>query len=466
MSMRILLVFAVAASFLWPQRSAGQPPPTRPPDTTERLAAVFRAMPCVEALERDLRVIDKGQLTGDERKRYDDARSLAERARSLAEWARRVQNGEKEMEAALLALAGSKVVAPLVKRQLQLDALMAAVVQYRSGNVADARKARAGWVGPELAALARYIEENRDRLGVESTPLADIDDKALTAAAILETDVVFRGGVDATARLDFARRMLALANPARLPQRFVERWYIAVAGHLQSEFLLMETMVHVEDAVRRFPNDADILAVAGMFYEVVASPSVDLPARVGQSGLGRDIDVAQVVTAAQPNDGRYERLVTAKQTGLSRAEEFYRRAIAADADHTEAHLRLGRVLYLTARSDAALPELRVAARSRDPRLHYLASMFEGAVQEGATRFDAAVLCYEEALRACPNCLSVGLALSHAQWQTGAPELAARTLDTATERDAKSAFDDFWWDYPLGALWQRDALLRSLRGSLQ
>jgi hypothetical protein len=92
---------------------------------------------------------------------------------------------------------------------------MVAVIQYRSGNVGDARKARAGWVGSGLGALARYIEENRDRPGVESTPLADIDDKALAAAAILETDVVFRGGVGATARRQLASRRRAAMRSGR-----------------------------------------------------------------------------------------------------------------------------------------------------------------------------------------------------------------------------------------------------------
>jgi tetratricopeptide (TPR) repeat protein len=171
--------------------------------------------------------------------------------------------------------------------------------------------------------------------------------------------------------------------------------------------------------------------------------------------------------AAPPaSDDRYERLETAKQTGLVRAEEFYRKAVAIDAGHAEAHLRLGRILHLTSRSDAALSELQLAAGSRDPRIHYLASMFQGAVQEAAQRLDLAVASYDEALRTCQNCLSASLALSHAQRRSGDPDLAARTLDTATSRDATAAFDDYWWDYPLGALWQRDGLMRDLRGGLR
>jgi tetratricopeptide (TPR) repeat protein len=267
------------------------------------------------------------------------------------------------------------------------------------------------------------------------------------------------------ARLAWTRRLLSVANLERLPQRFVERWCIAVAGHLQGEFELMEAMLHVEDAVRRFPTDADILVVAGMFYELVASPSVDLPTRAAP-GRTLAVQMTSLLAAPPARDAWYERLEAAKQTGLGRAEEFYRKAIAANAGHAEAHLRLGRILSLTSRSDAALSELQLAAGSRTPRIHYLASMFQGAVQEAAQRLDLAVASYDEALRTCQNCLSAGLALSHAQRRSGDPDLATRTLDTATKRDATAAFDDYWWGYPLGALWQRDGLMRELRGGLR
>ena len=169
---------------------------------------------------------------------------------------------------------------------------------------------------------------------------------------------------------------------------------------------------------------------------------------------------------APPVDDGYEKLVTAKKTGFSLAEDLYRRALAVDAGNAEAHLRLGRVLSLTSRPDAALSELRLAASSPAPRMRYLASIFEGMVHESAGQMDAALASYQEAVRACPSCLSGGIVLSHAQRRTGAVATAEQTLDAATARDAREAFDDFWWDYPLGALRQRDVLLAQLRGGLR
>jgi tetratricopeptide (TPR) repeat protein len=172
------------------------------------------------------------------------------------------------------------------------------------------------------------------------------------------------------------------------------------------------------------------------------------------------------VGAGPPADDGYESLVAAKRTGFGLAEEFYRRALAVDAGNEEARLRLGRVLSLTSRPDAALVELRLAASSTALRIRYLASMFEGIVHEAPGRMDAALASYQEAVRACPGCLSGAVALSHAQRRTGAIDTAEQTLDAAMARDARVPFADYWWDYPLGALRQRDVLLAQLRGGLR
>jgi VWFA-related protein len=223
---------------------------------------------------------------------------------------------------------------------------------------------------------------------------------------------------------------------------------MAVAGHLQREVGPMQAMLHVEDAVRRFPDDRGVLVTAGMFYELIASPSVDLGPRAGPR-LGGDSFLrggythVDVVPGAPAADERYEQLARAKRTGLARAEEFHRRAAAVDAGLEKAHLRLGRVLFLSSRAGEALSELRLAAGSPDVRTRHLASLFQGAVHEGAERLDAAIASYEEAVHACPTCLTGGLALSHAQRQNHMRDVSMQTLEVAAGR---AGFVDFWWDY--------------------
>ncbi len=421
--------------------------------------ATSRAAQLVQGVDKDLRVLDKGQLTSDERKQLDRARSQLQSARRLLQNVR----SENEMDALSLATSASKEVAALVRRQLGLDTLISAAERYRAGDPGTAVDALSGSLASDLDRPVRYIEDNRDRLGVEATPLADLTDRTLVALCLLETEVAFQGWYDAGARLAFIRRLLSVADTGDLPPRFAERWYIAAAGHLQGSLQLLDAGLHVEDAVRRFPDDPEILIVAAMFYELVASPGLDLLMRTVQSGIAEDARGGGRYGPPPPEDERARRLAAAKRTGLTRAEQLYRRAAAAETGAAEAHLRLGRILFLASRSDAALSELRLAAAGRDPRVHYLASMFEGAVHEAAGRLDAAVASYEEAVRTCPTCLTGGIALSHAQRQNHAPEVAMRTLDLAL---ANAASTDYWWGYPVGAFSQRDLLMRDLRRSLR
>ncbi len=362
-----------------------------------------------------------------------------------------------------MAMAASREVGGLVARHLRLDELLSLAKRYRIGGVAG--QAAPGWMATDLDAPVRYIEDNRDRFGAEGTALADFSDTTLAALCLLESEVAFQGGDDAAERLRYARRLLNAANRAQLPSRFAERWYVAVAGYLQGYFRTAEALGHVEDGVGRFPNDAAILVTAGIFYELVASPSYQLPPPDMQKPAytqNRPGERVSGLNLSTPNDD-YERLRAAKKIGLGRAEELYRKALGLDPRNAEAHLRLGRVLFLTSRSDAALSEIRLAASDPAPRVQYLASMFEAAVHERASHWDTALACYEKAVRACPNCLSGGIALSWSQRRTGRPDLAVQTLDAAT---ARRTFSDYWWDYPLGEFWRHDQVIAQLRGDVQ
>jgi hypothetical protein len=107
--------------------------------------------------------------------------------------------------------------------------------------------------------------------------------------------------------------------------------------------------------------------------------------------------------------------------------------------------------------------MRLAASDPAVRVQYLASMFEAAVHEGASRWDEVLACYEKAVRACPHCLSGGIALSYSQRRMGRPDLAVQTLDAAT---ARRTFTDYWWDYPLGEFWRYDLVIAQLRGEVR
>jgi VWFA-related protein len=413
-------------------------------------AGTVRFPVLVDGFERDLKILDRRQLGPQERQQYDQARDFVQRAR----------RSEGDAQQLALLRTHSAATAPLVRRQLKLDELMSLAEMYRTGKTSAAIQTLSDSVASHLEVPLRYLEENRQRFGVEATPLADVNPRSLAAMCLLETEVAFLGGEEALSRLALARRLLKLCGVGHLAPGFAQAWYVAVAGYLQGEFRLADLMLHIEDGVRQFPSDAGVLVTAGMFYELLASPALELPAppvkrRADPSGL--------TMTSAFPTgaEDQYSRLSAARQTGFAQAEDFYRRALLGDGRDAEAHLRLGRVLYLTGRSEAALGELRTAAQSPKLRVRYLASLFEARMHESTGRMDLAGECYRESIRACPNCLTAGVALSHIQRLSGQTEEAARTLDSALQHDAKSERSDFWWDYPLGSFWQASTLISTL-----
>lgn len=446
-----------------------EPPRPRQGSSLQETTTAPGAALLLQGVEKDLRVLERGQLTSGERVQRDHAKSLVRDGRRLLVGAK----SDSETEALAIAISASTEVAPLVRRQLRLEELVSAADRYRAGDTSKTFLALSRWLPSDFDPPVRYIEENRDRLRIQATALADVDHRTLAALCLLQTDIAVQVREDTSARLSLARRLLAVADASRLPPRFVQRWYSNVATRLLGESRLLDAMQHLDDAVRRFPNDAEILVVAGVFCELLPPLSFELPERSRggrvqnlQSQYRVPISGGTINAGSPPSsndEDAYDRLVAARKAGYARAEEFYRRALAVEAGNAEAHLRLGRVLALTSRPDLGLAELRLAASSDAPRIRYLASMFEGAVHEGSARLEEALASYQQAVRACPNCLSGGIALSHAQRRTGAPEVAVQTLDAATNREA---FPDYWWDYPLGAFRQCDVLMVQLRGSLR
>jgi hypothetical protein len=72
------------------------------------------------------------------------------------------------------------------------------------GAVTAAVESLSESLASDLAAPVRYIEENRDRLGIEGTALADVNDGSLAALCLLETEVAFSPRYDSGVRLGLA----------------------------------------------------------------------------------------------------------------------------------------------------------------------------------------------------------------------------------------------------------------------
>jgi len=134
------------------------------------------------------------------------------------------------------------------------------------------------------------------------------------------------------------------------------------------------------------------------------------------------------------------------------AEHFFRQALSLVPDLAEAHLRLGRVLYLVDRPREADAEwqdaLRHARSHRDTFVAYLASLFLGRLDEDEQHFSTAVDHYREALAIDPAGYTARLSLGRLLvtlgqdsegWATIREGLKLANKSAPTSRDPWSAY---------------------------
>jgi tetratricopeptide (TPR) repeat protein len=234
--------------------------------------------------------------------------------------------------------------------------------------------------------------------------------------------------------------------------------YVLTAWILQTQVDVSELESHLHRARDLFPRDAEIWLASGSAEE--------LQARV------------EIMRHADPrmNPSRlYDMRQMMRREHLTKAESYYREAIALDATLTEAHARLGHVLYELAR----LPEARLAlTRARElTQTHpddaqenviaYLASLFLAGVADASGNGDEALTAYEEIVKRWPGCQSGHVGLSRAFEARGERSLALGALQPLwSEHASRRCPSDPWWLYDFGQAWRIDARLTSLRARVK
>jgi tetratricopeptide (TPR) repeat protein len=264
---------------------------------------------------------------------------------------------------------------------------------------------------------------------------------ASTATPALQRTTLYLGdgrqqGLDqSVGHLEMARRLLDLVrpNPQRddkpAPERdpHVRDWYRATTAVLLARRTL--ELSHFTRAVALFPDDPEILLIAGALRETLAGARVQDGVRTARlpSGLSYDID--------------------SDRTELRRAEGLLRRSLAVDPDRVEARIRLGRVLGLLGRSEDAARELRAALRrAPEPLLEYFAALFLGREADTLGHRDEARRSYERAAALFPRAQSPRLALSELAMHHGDASVATAALDSMWRLSSVGQGEDPWWDY--------------------
>ncbi|MEJ2110322.1 MAG: tetratricopeptide repeat protein [Acidobacteriota bacterium] len=227
---------------------------------------------------------------------------------------------------------------------------------------------------------------------------------------------------------EFARRLINAVDPSPAEDPMARQWYIASTAHMQSLRDLANARKHLEDALKLFPDDAQILFYAGVLHEIWASP------------LNQNF---QSNLPVKPFYG-------SKEKELKQARKFYREVIDADPDFAEAYLRLGRVEGLLDSHPQAFVALeRADSLIQEPLLSYYTALFRGYEFEMLDRPEEAREQYERASSLYPGAQSPRLALSPLAHSLGDTESALDALRNLLDLQQKeTGRDDPFWEYDL------------------
>jgi tetratricopeptide (TPR) repeat protein len=234
------------------------------------------------------------------------------------------------------------------------------------------------------------------------------------------------------------------AKPAPSRDAMVRQWYVATATWMQ---LHEDHDTHHLDYARSlFPDDPDVLFLAGTQHATYATPSIQSAVRAATlpGGLSMDVD--------------------SDRGELRRAEGFLRKAVALRPEMAEARLRFGRVLGLLGRHEEAAAELREAkARVTEDPQRYYAALFLGCEEEALGRFDAARDAYAAANALFPDAQSPLIALSQLARRRGDRAGALAPIRQLFELPHEALErEDPWWSYHIAQARNADALLEALR----
>jgi tetratricopeptide (TPR) repeat protein len=354
-------------------------------------------------------------------------------------------------------VARSQDVSPKQPAQLlyTLDEYFALSERARKGDVDGAVAEIGTWNWHAFRDLRDQLERLRRGLESPSQPVLVKWERAdIEALAMLHTETAIRSARLSTkeaSHANWAKQLLGLFDGLNVDQWFRRRWYVAWGAHLQSTLRLRELEDHLHDAVRKWPEDPDLLTMAGSVYE----------------SLFRRAAIQRFDSDYLPMQSRLRRERPDRRRSQTLAESYYRRALDVKSDLFDARVRLGRLRLDSNQFDEALVHVtRAAEHAASPKEHYLARLFLGRVYASAQRWPEAVAAYADADALLADCQSSALALSYALLKQGERTKAEAQIKVAVGRSSLARCEDPWWEYEFGYGPRVDALLGQLRERLR
>ena len=277
------------------------------------------------------------------------------------------------------------------------------------------------------------------RAPASAGPLDLVDRSPLQRNVLYLEDGRQLGLNQSVGHLEMAARLLDIVTPhperdeKPYPQRdtTVRAWYQATTAILVKSSSL--DLTFFGRALRLFPDDAEVLFMAGALHETLAAPRIQDAVRSARLPTGMSYAV---------DSGRDE---------LRQAERLFRSSLLANPAHVETRVRLGRVLGLSGRPADAAEELRAAAATaRDPLTQYFALLFLGREADALANLQEAQAAYERAMRLYPRAQSPRVALSELLARRGqrAAALAALAVVFRMPPNRDDREDPMWAYYEL------------------
>jgi tetratricopeptide (TPR) repeat protein len=150
-----------------------------------------------------------------------------------------------------------------------------------------------------------------------------------------------------------------------------------------------------------------------------------------------------------PEGGVRNRTSAERHRRLQLAAEFYEKAIALDATHAPAQVRLALVLRrLNELSRGRTVAERALVLAEQPADRYLGALALGAILEGQGDLAGARAAYQRALAAVPGAQTATVAISFIDMMSGRPQDAQARAKAFVKEPAD---DVYWWEYRNGGV---------------
>ena len=334
----------------------------------------------------------------------------------------------------------------LAAPQRSPDSYSGAIEKYVAGDVSAAVDALAQ---VSQSDIQKAIETSVAAAGSGGAGIAAR--RRLEAIAVLHTEYTFVGAANPREGLfhvDMAHRALAVSRNSvanqspgadeaerRRAREFLPHWYALAASALLSFYADQNALTLVDEGVKLFPEDRELLFWRGLVLEfhavwvgtLAADPHAALRAMPNKDPSGFDLLTNTRVWAP--------------------VEEAYRRVIQRDGNNAEAHLHLGYTLYSLRRYADAKPEYElVRDHSTDAFVVYVADLLLAKLNEDQNHLKDAVPYYEHAITTMTGAQSAYVGLGSVEARLGDAQRAIEVTGHLAAIPEAQRVRDPWWAF--------------------